>query len=63
MAGRSASDVASSGLGVSTDARRSAGGETEGRLDLLIGANACAKSNVLDDFRFLHEGVAEKDFA
>lgn len=33
-----------------------------GPLNLLIGANAAGKSNVLDALRFLHEGVVERDF-
>ena len=33
-----------------------------GPLNLLIGANAAGKSNVLDALRFLHEGAVERDF-
>ena len=33
-----------------------------GPLNLLIGANAAGKSNVLDALRFLHEGVVDRDF-
>lgn len=33
-----------------------------GSLNLLIGANAAGKSNVLDALRFLHEGVVAGDF-
>ncbi len=33
-----------------------------GSLNLLIGANAAGKSNVLDALRFLHEGVVSRDF-
>ena len=33
-----------------------------GPLNLLIGANAAGKSNVLDALRFLHEGAAARDF-
>src|SRR5262249_29665254 len=32
-------------------------------LNVLIGANAAGKSNVLDAFRFLAEGVRERDFS
>ncbi len=33
-----------------------------GPLNLLIGANAAGKSNVLDSLRFLHEGAIARDF-
>ncbi len=33
-----------------------------GPLNLLIGANAAGKSNVLDSLRFLHEGAVARDF-
>lgn len=33
-----------------------------GSLNLLIGANAAGKSNVLDALRFLHEGAVARDF-
>lgn len=33
-----------------------------GPLNLLIGANAAGKSNVLDALRFLHEGAVARDF-
>ena len=33
-----------------------------GALNLLIGANAAGKSNVLDALRFLHEGAVARDF-